>query len=234
MNYRIALYVVLLIAALWLLAVNSGLADRARSRLAYADLVAQRDNERDPSRPIMLAQYDREDRLVPAGATVLIGDSIAFKAPFMGRCIANRGIGGERSDQLLANLGRWSSLRRAGAVVIAIGTNDVWQHRPEGLGERVAAIVERIDAPIFVLGLSARLRGVPEANRALRRACRGRCTFVEPTGEVAPDGIHLSPRDYLNLAARLPRECDRANGATRSESRARAALPRPARRLVAA
>ena len=205
MNVRIALYIILLIGALWLLAGNIGLAARIHSRLAYADLVAQRDNLGDPSRPIMLAQYDREEPLVPAGAIILMGDSIAYKAPFEGRCIANRGIGGERSDQLLANLGRWPSLRRASAVVIAIGTNDVWQHRPEGLGKNVAAIIARIDAPTYVLGLSAKLRGVAEANRILRAACRGRCTFIESGGEVAPDGIHLAPAGYARLAAHLPK-----------------------------
>jgi|GEM_PF-3960825 len=207
MNRRILALSVLLGAGLVVLAFTSGAANHVRSRLAYAGLVAQQGNERDPSRAPMLAEYDRGDPLVPAGATVLIGDSIAFRAPFEGSCIANRGIGGERSDQLLANLARWRSLDRANAVVVAIGTNDIWQRRPDGLGGRVAAIVERISAPVYLLGLSADLPGMAAANAHLRRACSGRCTFIEPIEALAPDGIHLSRAGYALLAAQLPLRC---------------------------
>ena len=210
MKYRIALYAALLIGALWLLAVNSGVADRARDRLAYADLIAQRGNESDPSRPIMLAQYDRTDHLVLAGATHLLGDSIAFKAPFKGPCIANRGIGGERSDQLLANVDRWPSLRRAGAVVIAVGTNDVWQRRPEALGRNVEAILRRIDAPVTLVGLTADIKGIEEANAVLRSSCRTNCTFILPVGARAEDGIHLTRKGYEQIAARVPLRCGQA------------------------
>lgn len=207
MNVRVLILSALLLLGLAYLSFQTGIADRVRNRLAYADLVPQRDNVGDPSRAIMLAHYDRTDPLVPAGATYFIGDSIAFKAPFEGPCIANRGIGGERSDQLLANLHRWPSLGRAGAVVIAIGTNDVWQWRPERLGENFSALIDRIDAPTYVIGLTADIDGIAEANEVLRRACVGTCTFIEPVGARAEDGIHLTPQGYAQIAARAPLRC---------------------------
>ncbi len=120
---------------------------------------------------------------------------------------------------MLANVADWRSLDRAEAVVIAIGTNDVWQWRAEGLEQRVAAIVRRIEAPTLLLGLSAKLRGIDAANAALRRACTGRCRFIEPIDDHGPDGIHLSQRGYQALAKRLalpvsrPRRADRVHNA---------------------
>lgn len=207
MRRRILAYSFLLLGGLVFLSFRTGIADRVRNHLAYADLVPQRGNEDDPSRAFTLAQYDLADPLVPAGATYFIGDSIAFKAPFEGPCIANRGLGGERSDQLLANFGRWPSLTRAGVVVIAIGTNDVWQDRPEQLGRNVAAILDRIEAPTYLIGLTADLGGIAEANEVLRRACVGKCSFIEPAGARAEDGIHLTPGGYAQIAAQAPLRC---------------------------
>ncbi len=209
MRRRVLILSVLLLAGLVFLSFQTRLVDRVRNRLAYADLVPQRNNEGDPSRPIMLAQYDRTDHLVPAGAIYLLGDSIAFKAPFEGPCIANRGIGGERSDQLLANLDRWPSLKRAGAVVIAIGTNDVWQWRAERLGANVRALIDRIDAPTYLIGLTADIGGMAEANEVLRRACTGKCTFIEPVNARHEDGIHLTPHGYAQIARQIPMACSR-------------------------
>ena len=207
MKLRIAAYSLLLVAGLVYLSFQTRLADRVRNRLAYADLVSQRSNESDPSRPYMLGEYDRGDPRVPLGATYIIGDSIAFRAPFEGPCIANRGIGGERSDQLLANLDRWPSLKRAGAVVIAIGTNDVWQHRPEPLEANVRALLDRIEAPTYLIGLTADLKGIAEANEVLRRTCVGKCTFIEPVAARAEDGIHLTAEGYRQIAAVAPLRC---------------------------
>lgn len=207
MRTRVFILSVLLLAGLVLLSFQTGLANRVYTRLAYADLVPARANLTDPSRAAMLAHYDRSDPIVPAGATWFIGDSIAFNAPFDGPCVVKRGIGGERSDQLLANLRRWPSLARAGAVVIAIGTNDVWQDRPERLGENVRAILDRIEAPTYLVGLTANLGGIAEANEVLRRACVGNCTFIQPVDARHADGIHLTRAGYAQIAARAPLRC---------------------------
>lgn len=209
MKLRVTAYIVLLLGLLVVLAFRINADELVRDRLVTARLIPPRSNVTDPSRAPMLAVYDRTDHLVPAGATVLIGDSIVFRAPFAGPCIANRGIGGERSDQLLANLDRWPSIDRAGAVVIAIGTNDVWQRRPEGLGKRVSAILDRIEAPAYLLGLGSDLEGIDEANRELRRACRDNCTFVDPPKLLLDDGIHPAPQSYAELARQLPLDCRR-------------------------
>lgn len=207
MTRRSLALALLLLLALALLAGRSGLVEKFRDRLAYADIIPQRSNEGDPSRAAMIAEYDRADPLVPAGATILLGDSIAFRAPFTGRCVANRGLGGERSDQLLANLNRWRSIDRAGAVVVAVGTNDVWQDRPQRLGANIRAIVDHIAAPVYLIGLSAQIDGIAAANAVLRRACGPGCTFVDPGADLADDAIHLSPAAYAALGRRLPLRC---------------------------
>ena len=209
MKGRITAYLVLLACGFGVLAFTSGGVNWARDKLAYAGLIAQRGNEDDPSRAAAILRYDRSDHLVPAGATILLGDSIAYKAPFAGPCVANRGLGGERSDQLLANLDRWPSIDRAGAVVIAIGTNDVWQRRQEHLGANVAAILARIEAPAFLVGLPADLDEIRDATAVLRRACGDGCTFIDPTGARAADGIHLSAEGYARIAAVAPLDCER-------------------------
>lgn len=207
MNRRVLFLMVLLIAGLVVLLVMSGGAEQIRNRVAYAGWIPQRDNLRDSSRVAALDRYDRGDRLVPTGATVILGDSIALRAPFKGPCVVNRGIGGERSDQLLANLERWPSLGRAGAVVLAVGTNDVWQWRPETLERNVAAILERIEAPVLLIGLTANLDGVDEANEILRRTCRANCTYFKPVAARAEDGIHLTRQGYAQIAGRAPLTC---------------------------
>ena len=207
MNRRVAIYCALLALGVVALIFTSGAAGRIQNRLAYAGLVPQRNNESDPTRAPMLKIYDQADHRVPAGATIFLGDSIAFKAPFGGPCFANRGIGGERSDQLLANLDRWPSIDRAGAVIVAIGTNDVWQWRADALGPNVAAILDRIEAPVTLIGLTADIDGIEQANAVLRGVCREGCTFLLPVGARAEDGIHLTANGYAQIAGQAGLRC---------------------------
>ncbi|MDQ3077220.1 MAG: hypothetical protein M3Q83_00075 [Pseudomonadota bacterium] len=186
---------------------RTDIVDRISYQLAVYGLITPGGNEDVPGRAAALDAFRRDDPGVMPTALLLIGDSIVRRAPYRGACIVNRGIGGERSDQLLSNLDDWPSTGRVRGVVVSIGTNDVWQRRSEGLGQRVSEILGRIAAPTYLLGLSADLPGIAGANIELRRVCTGKCTFVEPVDALLGDGIHLAPAGYAKLARQLPLRC---------------------------
>ncbi len=181
--------------------------DQTRYRLAVAGLVRSGSNEGFSGRRETLDSFAADDAAVKPGSVMLIGDSIVRSAPYRGDCLVNRGIGGERSDQLLANMRRWPSLDRAGAVIISIGINDVFQLRDEGLGARIAEILGQIDAPTYLLAMKAELPGIDRGNRVLKNACTGRCQFVDYPAVLIDDRIHLAAESYVALARRLPLNC---------------------------
>jgi lysophospholipase L1-like esterase len=137
---------------------------------------------------------------IERGELVLLGDSIACQAPWPARRL---GVPGMRSDQLLDAFDRYPPLGRARGVILSIGTNDVWQWRARGLERRVSAILDRIPAPVALLAISARLRGVERANAALRGAAGDRAAFIAPTPFLQPDGVHVAPEGYADLARRM-------------------------------
>jgi len=75
----------------------------------------------------MIGTHARMDGNVPKGAVVFIGDSIT-----QGLCLSaivpnsvNYGIGGDTTVGVLQRLKIYGSLQKAGAVVVAIGVNDL-------------------------------------------------------------------------------------------------------------
>lgn len=143
-------------------------------------------------------QFERLPKSVPEGSVVILGDSIAQRAPWNG---VNLGVGGLRSDQL--GLSHYPPFNNARAVILSIGTNDVWQLRAEGLGGRVSSILRQIHAPVYLLAISSRHPGVDEANRELSSACNRNCTFIAPTKHLRRDDTHLTSEGYAELAARI-------------------------------
>jgi hypothetical protein len=148
-----------------------------------------------PEHDVTSAVQDRSRIAVPQGSTVFLGDSLAYYAPWNG---VNLGIGGIRSDQLLDALDLLPNIRRAGEVMLAVGTNDLLQLRGSGLGERVAAILDRIP-PARIIGIAGRIRGADRANAELRTLG---CPFYL-TRLTEPDGIHISPEGYAELSRAL-------------------------------
>lgn len=75
----------------------------------------------------MVRYHTRTDATIPDGAVVFIGDSL-----IEGICLdsvichsANYGIGGDTTIGVLARIGEYHSLKRASAVVLAVGINDM-------------------------------------------------------------------------------------------------------------
>lgn len=143
-------------------------------------------------------QLKQLPKTIPPRSIVMLGDSIARRAPWNG---VNLGIDGLRSDQL--DLHRYPSLHQARAVILSLGTNDVWQLRASGLGVRVARILRQISAPVYLLAISSHHPGVDEANRQLRLACQRGCAFIGQTRYLSRDDTHLAPEGYAELAARI-------------------------------
>lgn len=159
------------------------------------------------------------DAMVPAGATIVLGDSFAqglatsAVAPFA----ESFAIGGQRSDELLVSMDDYHALQRAGRVVVGpIGVNDIVQGREAGLEGRYRAILTKIPAgvPVFFNGLppsadpeySLRFRAAGELAKSVCAADQ-RCHFLDlwsamtvngapRPGLLAEDGTHLSPQGY--------------------------------------
>jgi lysophospholipase L1-like esterase len=179
------------------------------------------------------------DQFVPKGATVFLGDSLtmflatAAITPFG----INYGVGGQRSDQLVRDMDIYESVKRAGTVVIAIGTNDILQSQEEGIGSRYKAILEKIPPNVPVV-----MSSVPPMKEVWRRgrkledsivrnvvtsakeACKSdpRCVFVDAYDALTrdgarladvleKDGVHLAPLGYERWIRELRLAVSRAH-----------------------
>ena len=171
----------------------------------------------------MVTYYRRQDPLVPDGAVVFLGDSF-----IQGMCVSavhdkavNFGIGGDTTVGLLCRLPAYRCLKRARAVVVAIGYNDLRERGNEqilsGYQEILSEMPEGVPVLLCsVLPIDERCRREKYNHRivALNRRAAGLCTpgndrhFVDageplrgPDGNLVcechePDGIHLNARGY--------------------------------------
>jgi lysophospholipase L1-like esterase len=142
--------------------------------------------------------------------------------------VLNRGVNGERSDQIRARFGRDAAAATPDVVVIIAGVNDVYQGRP------AAAVEQDLDA-MYTAAQAAQIAVVagsiipyntatPEQNARMRavndwiRAYVGRhdssMVFCDTRAAVAapghpdrlvssPDDLHPSPEGYKLMAAAL-------------------------------
>lgn len=101
----------------------------------------------------MLRYHARMDGNVPDGAVIFIGDSI-----MQGLCVSavatpsvNYGIGSDTTVGVLKRLPVYKSIRRARAVVIAIGINDMRFRSNEDILHNYSAITERIPRNVPVI-----------------------------------------------------------------------------------
>jgi hypothetical protein len=182
-----------LAAALLIVVAVSDFIPRLRAKAFGYGVVAATPYFFDQTRPSVLLAQRNLERFVPKGTPVVIGDSIAarWSSPY-----PNFGIGGQRSDQLLADLPQ--SVHSASAVIVAIGTNDLFQGRSVGIERRIAALNAKIAAPIYLLAVPP-VEGSEAFNKRLASACDEGCTFIDPhlTPADLIDGIH--PREYSKI-----------------------------------
>ncbi|MFC3712489.1 SGNH/GDSL hydrolase family protein [Sphingoaurantiacus capsulatus] len=191
-------------------------------RLGFDDRIGEA--KRDRWQADMRGQYARLDRSVPAGALLFIGDSHVqgLNAAQVGSCTASFGIGGETARELTARVAELTSLDRAAAVVVQIGTNDVLRGEDDRLADSYYRLLAALpaDRPVLLSSLPRTVPGSAHAFQAVRgsgaarAACsrRPNCHFVdlaaamdEPEKLLEDDGVHLNPAGYA-LWARVLRE----------------------------
>ena len=173
---------------------------------------------------LMLTFHKRMDDNIPEASIVFFGDSImqSLATGAVTSHAVNYGIGGETSRDLLDAIPQYEfSLKRARAIVIAIGVNDFINDIGDGFDERYAAIIRRLPPgkPLIISAImpaelpkKSKLASadIARANAGLKARCsaHARCIFVDmwplfmgPNNHprrqyYMDDGIHLSPAGY--------------------------------------
>lgn len=172
------------------------------------------------------------DRFAPAGAVLLVGDSLIAQLPprFVDHRALNYGVGAIRVEHVRAQLRRFRSLPQATAVVLLAGTNDLVDapdaaaHAVVGMRALLAELPPHV--PVLLVEVppidpAAHTDRAPETIAALNRAYRTlaasrAATIFVPThaaladaqGSLRPefhqgDGLHLSTAGNRQLAACL-------------------------------
>jgi lysophospholipase L1-like esterase len=150
--------------------------------------------------------------------------------------VLNRGVNGERSDQIRARIERDAIEPAPRAVVIIAGVNDIYQGRAPGhvIGELRAMYARALDAGLGVVAGSIvpYNTATPLQNARMREvngwianeAAGGRIAFADTRAAVGhpanpdllfetPDGLHPSPAGYRRMADALAPVLERALGA---------------------
>ena len=142
--------------------------------------------------------------------------------------VLNRGINGERSDQIRARFARDAAQAKPAVVVIIAGVNDVYQGRSAKSVEREldamytaarAAKIVVVAGTIIPFNVAsadqnARMRAVNDWIRAYAAAHEASVVFCDTRAAVAapgqpdrlvssPDDLHPSPAGYKLMAAAL-------------------------------
>ena len=179
---------------------------------------------------VRLAQQLAADSAAPAGAVVLLGDSIieGVDATAVAPGALNFGISGDTSRGLLKRLARYTSLARAQAVFLEIGINDLVRGTRADVVtnyQRILAAlpseprlyligIPPIDEAAFAAayGYRASNAEIARIDAALGELCRERyhCLAVQPFGVGGlpaqyhdGDGLHLSAAGYGVLTAAM-------------------------------
>jgi hypothetical protein len=216
-TYLIALHAVLAVAL-----VKTDLLPRAAVKFGLSEPALFPEEEM--IIPRLREVHQQLDSSVPAGATIFLGDSItmALATAAIAPYTVNYGIGWQRSDQLIKSMDIYDSIKRAGRVVITIGTNDLLQGREARIESRYQAILAKIPSNIEVIMNSVPPIGniewggrkIEDAKvrytvMSAKHVCEvdRRCRFVNSydalssngtplPGVLLNDGIHLSPKGY--------------------------------------
>jgi lysophospholipase L1-like esterase len=170
--------------------------------------------------------HKKIDSFIPPGTTIFLGDSImsGLTTTDLAPRAVNYGIGWQRSDQLIKSMDSYESVKRAGRVVLMIGTNDLLQGRDDELELRYRSILEKIPPGIPVVmssvtplspnivWLERKIQDtkVRAAVQVAKKVCESRhgCKFVNAyevlsnanggvqSDVLLEDGIHLTSKGY--------------------------------------
>jgi len=173
------------------------------------------------------AHLRRLDRSVLPGDVLFLGDShvqgmnVTMVTPHG----VNFGIGGETSDGLLRRIESYTSLRRASAVVIAIGFNDLYTGNPADSARTIAKILLNMPVPVVLSAVppidairrpefgSQMNDRIAALNVSLMQLCKVNCWYVpasafatDATGNLRDhegDGVHLNTEAYTAWTAAI-------------------------------
>lgn len=180
----------------------------------------------------MIAYHQAMDASVPDGAAIFLGDSITqgLAVAAVSAYPINYGISGATTSELLANLPKYQSLKRASAVFLMIGVNDIGQGKFEGLGDRLRAIAAGIPTgpslvwsgimPAYSEGIDP--RQITAANTLVKQLCAARagCTYIDTQALFSAggtglfhDGVHPNDQGYATWIAALRKARQAAGGA---------------------
>lgn len=168
--------------------------------------------------------HKRVDACAPDGSVLFIGDSF-----IQGMCVTgvapggiNYGIGGDTTDGVLERLPIYKAAARAGAIILAVGDNDLRRGYDESVivtnYKNIVAVIPT-NVPVFCCSLtpcsepadSGQMnKRITSLNHQLTEVCSGRrnCYYIDlssqlanETGYLRPqfddgDGVHLNGEGY--------------------------------------
>ena len=181
--------------------------------------------------PRMVLYHSRMDGNVPEGAVIFVGDSIiqSLYVAAVAPDSVNYGISNDTTVGLLQRLPTYGAIKRAGAVVVAIGTNDLTYRNNEEILRNFATIAEQLPKNIPVIfsaplpiaesaiverrGWNERIRGLSIGLKALvDRSSNLILVDIGPllvdsqknlAAENHTDGIHLNTKGNALLIREL-------------------------------
>jgi lysophospholipase L1-like esterase len=148
-----------------------------------------------------LDHYAAADQALEASGArpdvVFIGDSITHQWPKVGQAAwdcrwLDRGIGGERSDQVRARFAQDALALRPRAVVILVGTNDAWVNNPA----LPLAMTEANVAAMVTLARAAGVRVLIASVTPFAKQTRPPLGPVPPHAEARIEAQNGWMRDY--------------------------------------
>ncbi len=171
----------------------------------------------------MMTYHRYMDGNIPEGAVLFIGDSITqgLCTVAVWECSVNYGIGSDTTVGVLQRLPDYSSMSRAGAVVVAIGVNDLARRDNAEILVNYKKIMENIPQHTLllfsaVLPLDERDKDVKEdrnprireLNKSLADLCKAdsRCSFLDSTPALADDTGNLNPSYHVGDGVHLNTE----------------------------
>lgn len=186
----------------------------------------------------MVSYHKRMDNSIPDKAVIFIGDSMiqSLAVAAISPIAINYGIGNDTSMGVLNRLQYYSSIKRAKAVVIAIGLNDITHGRTivdilsnynqilSAIPESVAVIFSSIHPVNENNGMTKGYnKTIQEINSGIQAMCsdipRARyldisSLLLDPSGNLsfdydAGDGVHLNTAGYAIWIEALRNKIDR-------------------------
>jgi lysophospholipase L1-like esterase len=146
----VIIYIVCIHVLLGFALLKSGFVFRVQKKLGISETKKTEDTKH--FRKIS-GFYKHMDDNVPDGAVVFIGDSL-----IQGLCVSavvplsvNYGIAGDTTVGVLKRLPSYRSMRRAGAIVMAIGSNDIKFRTNEQTLQNYRAIAEKMPKNVPVI-----------------------------------------------------------------------------------